>query len=190
MNMRIVSVLLLALLGGSLQGSFPVIAAGVGTGVLMANDRRSNGAYVEDEAIENKAIDYIGKNHHGKVHVNVTSYNRNLLLTGETLTAEQKSEIERFARSIQNVRTITNELVVSGLSSLTSRSSDSMITSEVKLRFMRDKRFNADHVKVVTENGVVYLMGLVSRAEANAATEVASTTGGVQRVMRLFEYLD
>jgi len=188
--MRIISLLLLALIGGALQGCVPVIAAGVGTGVMMANDRRTNGAYVEDEAIENKAIDYISKTYRGKVHVNVTSYNRNVLLSGETPRPEQKSDIDKYVKGIQNVRNITNELVVSGVSSLTARSSDSFVTSDVKLRFMSDKRFNAEHVKVVTENGTVFLIGLVYRAEANAATEVASTTGGVQRVVKLFEYLD
>jgi len=88
------------------------------------------------------------------------------------------------------VRNVSNELIISGTSSLTSRSSDSLITSDVKLRFVQDKRFDADHVKVVTENGTVFLMGIVKRAEADAATEVASMTGGVQRVVKLFEYLD
>lgn len=188
--MRIVSVVLLAMLGGVLQGCVPVVAAGVGTGVLMADDRRTSGAYVEDEAIENKAFDYIGKTYKHNVHVNTTAYNRKVLLSGEVASAEQKSAIERFVKSIQNVREVTNELVVSGVSSLTSRSSDSLVTSDVKLRFVRDKRFKADHVKVVTENGSVFLMGLVYRAEANAATEVASTTSGVQRVIKLFEYID
>jgi osmotically-inducible protein OsmY len=88
------------------------------------------------------------------------------------------------------VRNVNNELVVAGVSSLTTRSSDTLITSDVKFRFMQDKRFEANYIKVVTENGTVYLMGIVKRAEADAATEVASTTGGVQRVVRLFEYLD
>lgn len=188
--MRIVSVLLAALLGGALQGCVPVVAAGAGTSILMADDRRTSGAYVEDEAIENKAFDHIGKTYRQNVHVNTTSYNRKVLLSGEVSSADQKAAIEKYVKSIQNVREVTNELVVSGVSSLTSRSSDSFITSDVKLSFIRDKRFKADHVKVVTENGTVFLMGLVYRAEATAATEVASTTGGVQRVVKLFEYLD
>lgn len=189
--MRIVSLLLLTLLAGSLQGCFPVVAAGVGAGVMMAQDRRTSGAYVEDEAIETKAFDRIGKAYKdSNVHVNVTSFNRNVLISGEVPSEMVKAEIGKLVRGIENVRNVNNELVVSGVSSLTARSSDSLITSDVKLRFVQDKRFNADHVKVVTENGTVFLMGIVKHAEADAATEVASTTGGVQRVVRLFEYLD
>ncbi|HEX5364020.1 MAG TPA: BON domain-containing protein [Gallionella sp.] len=184
-----VSLLLLALLAGSLQGCFPVIAAGVGTGVSMAQDRRTSGAYIEDEAIEDKAVDRIGKRYKDGVHVNVTSFNRTVLVTGEVLSESAKAEIGKLVGGIENVRNVTNELAVSGVSSLTSRSSDSLVTSNVKIRFMRDKRFNAEHVKVVTENGTVYLMGIVTRAEADMATEIASTTSGVMRVTRLFEYL-
>lgn len=188
--MRIVPLLLLALLAGSLQGCFPVVAAGAGAGVMMAQDRRTSGAYVEDEAIETKAFDRIGKQYKNNVHVNVTSFNRNVLISGEAPSEAVKAEIGKLVRGIENVRNVNNELVVSGVSSLTSRSSDTLITSDVKLRFMQDKRFDAGHVKVVTENGSVFLMGIVYRAEADAATEIASTTGGVQRVVRLFEYLD
>ena len=188
--MRIVSLLLLVLVSGSLQGCFPVAVVGVGTGVMMAQDRRTSGAYVEDEAIEDKASSRIANQLKKDVHVNVTSFNRNVLITGEAQSNEVKAEVGRIVSGIENVRNVNNELVVSGPTSLTSRSSDSMITSDVKLRFMSDKRFSADRVKVVTENGTVFLMGIVKRAEADAATEVASTTSGAQRVVRLFEYLD
>ncbi|HZW26038.1 MAG TPA: BON domain-containing protein [Gallionella sp.] len=188
--MRVILLLLLALLAGSLQGCFPVVAAGAGAGVMMAQDRRTSGAYVEDEAIETKAFDRIGKQYKNNVHVNVTSFNRNVLISGEAPSEAVKAEIGKLVRGIENVRNVNNELVVSGVSSLTSRSSDTLVTSDVKLRFMQDKRFDAGHVKVVTENGSVFLMGIVYRAEADAATEIASTTGGVQRVVRLFEYLD
>ena len=188
--MRIVSLLLLVLLSGSLQGCFPVVAVGVGTGVMMAQDRRTSGAYVEDQAIESKASDRIGKQYKDNIHVNVTSFNRNVLISGEVPNDAVKTEIGKLASGIENVRNVSNELVVSGLTSLTSRGSDSLITSNVKIRFVDDKRFKADHVKVVTENGTVFLMGIVKHAEADAATEVASITGGVQRVVKLFEYLD
>lgn len=189
--MRIVSLLLLSLMAASLQGCVPVVAVGVGAGVMMAQDRRTSGAYVEDQAIETKAFDRIGKIYReNDVHVNVTSFNRNVLISGEVPSETVKADIGKLVRDLENVRNVNNELAVSGVSSLTARSSDSLITSDVKLRFVQDKRFNADHVKVVTENGTVFLMGIVKHAEANAATEVASTTGGVQRVVRLFEYLD
>lgn len=188
--MRIVSVLLLVLVSAMLQGCFPVVAAGAGAGALMANDRRTSGAYIEDEAIEDKAVNLLGKQYKDKVHVNVTSFNRNVLVSGEVPNEATRVEIERLITSIQNVRNVNNELAVAGLSGLTSRGSDSLITSSVKLRFMNNKRFNADHIKVVTENGTVYLMGIVKHDEAAAATEIASTTSGVQRVVKLFEYLD
>ncbi|MDD2914187.1 MAG: BON domain-containing protein [Gallionella sp.] len=188
--MRIICLLLVVLVSASLQGCFPVIAAGVGTGVLMSQDRRTGGAYIEDEAIETKAFDRIGKRFKNDAHVNITSFNRNILISGEVQSDAIKTEIGKLVASIENVRNINNELVVSGTSSLTSRGSDSLVTSNVKLRFMNEKRFNAEHIKVVTENGTVFLMGIVKRAEADAATEVTRTTSGVQRVVRLFEYLD
>jgi len=137
-----------------------------------------------------QAFDRIGKLYKNNVHVNVTSFNRNVLISGEVPSEAEKAEIGKLVRGLENVRNVNNELVVSGVSSLTTRSSDSLVTSDVKLRFMQDKRFEANHVKVVTENGTVFLLGIVKRAEAEAATEIASTTGGVQRVVRLFEYLD
>jgi osmotically-inducible protein OsmY len=188
--MRTFSLLLLVLASAALQGCFPVVAVGVGTGVMMAQDRRTSGAYVEDQAIESKAFDQIGKRFKNDAHISITSFNRNVLISGEAPTGAVKTEIGRLVAGIENVRSINNELTVSGSTSMTTRSSDSMITSNVKLRFMGEKRFNAEHVKVITENGTVFLMGLVKRAAAEAATEIASTTSGVQRVVKLFEYLD
>ncbi|MDD3884368.1 MAG: BON domain-containing protein [Gallionella sp.] len=189
--MRIVSLLLLTLLTGALQGCFPVVATGVATGAMMIADRRSSGAYIDDEAIEVKTYDRIGKKYKDNkgVHINVTSFNRNVLLSGEVPNDSVKSDIADMVKTVDNVRNVSNELAVAGVSSLTSRSSDTLITSDVKLRFAQDKRFDANHVKVVTENGTVFLMGLVCEPEATAATELASTTGGVQRVVRLFEYI-
>lgn len=188
--MRKVSLLLLVLLSGSLQGCFPVVAGGVGTGVMMAQDRRTSGAFLEDQTIEFKAGDLIGKQFKDDVHVNATSYNRSVLLSGEVPNENVKAEISKLVYGIENVRNVNNELVVAGVSSLTSRSSDGLITSNIKIGFVRDKRLTAEHVKVVTEYGTVFLMGIVTHAEADAATEIASSTGGVKRVVKLFEYLD
>ncbi len=188
--MRIVSLLLLALLAGSLQGCAPVVVAGVGTGAVMVQDRRTSGTIVEDQSIELKAADAIDKRFKENVHVNVTSYNRSVLLSGEVPSEQVKSEIAKLVYGIENVRNVNNELAVAGVSSLTSRSSDTLITSNVKLGFVRDKRLTAEHVKVVTEYGTVFLMGIVTHAEADAATEIASATSGVKRVVKLFEYLD
>ena len=182
--------LILVAVLGSLQGCFPVIAAGVGTGALMAADRRTTGTYIEDEGIEDKATNLIGTKYKDTVHVNVTSFNRHVLVTGEAPNEEAKADIAKIVESVANVKAVSNELVVSGNTGLTSRSGDSIITGDVKLRFLNNKVFQPDHVKVITENGVVFLMGLVYHKEADAATDIASTTKGVQRVVRVFEYLD
>ena len=181
---------LILMLSASLQGCFPVVAAGAGAGALMASDRRTSGAYVEDEAIEFKAFDRIGKQFKNTVHVNVTSYNRNVLITGEVPDEATRAKVEQVVANILNVNHIYNELVVSGQSSLTARSNDTLITSNVKLRFIGDKRFSANSIKIVTESNTVYLMGIVKRAEAQAAAEVASGSSGVSRVVELFEYVD
>ena len=186
--MRII--FLIMVLSLSLQGCFPVVAAGAGAGVLMAEDRRTSGAYVEDEAIETKAFDRIGKQFKDSVHVNVTSYNRNVLITGEVPDSDTKAQVERIVANIQNVGKIYNELVIGLNSSLTDRSNDTLITSNVKMRFVGDKRFSANSIKVVTEHNIVYLMGIVNHVEAQAAAEVASGSKGVSSVVTLFEYVD
>ncbi len=188
--MRYAGYLLLIALLGALQGCFPVVAAGVGTGVLMAADRRTAGAYIEDEGIENKVISQTNTRYKNTAHINATSFNRHVLITGEAPNEETKAEIGRIAASVPNVKAVSNELVVSGSTSITSRSSDSIITGDVKLHFLNNGVFQPEHIKVITENGTVFLMGLVYRKEAEVATEIASITGGVQRVVKVFEYLD
>ena len=188
--MRQSRLLCLLVLSAVLQGCFPVLATGVGSGALMATDRRSSGIYIEDEAIENKALARIGEQFKQRVHVNVTSFNRKVLLTGEVPDAATRAGIGKIAADVENVRDVHNATVVALPSSLTSRSNDALLTSKVKLNFTNNKRFSPNHVKVVTENEVVYLLGLVKRAEADAASEIASTTGGVRKVVRMFEYLD
>jgi len=189
--MRHQFVLLFAALG-LLQGCVaPVVAAGVGAGVMLsAADRRSAGAMVEDDTIESKSQKRIDEKYKDGARVSVTAYNRFALITGTVASEAAKMDIERIVGSIPNVKGIANELVVGGASGFSAQSSDSLITSDTKFRFVRSKAFKADHVKVVTENSVVYLMGLVTRAEADAASEIASTTKGVQKVVRVFEYID
>jgi len=182
--------MILAAMLGALQGCVPVIAAGVGTGALMASDRRTTGTYIEDEGIENKAVNQIGLKYKDTAHVNLTSFNRHVLITGEAPNEEAKADIAKIAASVANVKAVSNELTVSGKTGYTSRSGDSIITADVKLRFVNNKTFQPDHVKVITENGVVFLMGLVYHKEADAAAEITSTTGGVLRVVKVFEYLD
>lgn len=172
-----------------LQGCFPLVAGGVGAGAAMVADRRTSGAYVEDEGIEWRAASALRDRMGDAVHVNVTSFNRNVLLTGEAPSEAHRAEIERVVSAVSNVRGITNEVQVAGIASLTSRSNDSVITSKVKARFVDAATFGAHHVKVVTEASTVYLLGLVTRREADAATNVARTTSGVRKVVRVFEYI-
>ena len=179
-------ILTLPLLGGCAAVVLGGAAAG---GVLLAEDRRTVGTVTEDQGIEIKASSRIGDRVRD-AHLNMTSFNRLLLLTGEVPSAAAREEAERIARGVENVRGVFNEIQVSGNSALSVRANDSYLTSKVKARFVDGQKFSPVHIKVITENSVVYLMGLVKRAEADAATEVARTTGGVQKVVRLFEYLD
>ena len=167
-----------------------VVGGAAAGGVMVAQDRRTVGTMTEDEGIEQKVSGRIGERFKDGAHVNATSYNRMVLLTGEVPDAAAKTEVERIARGVENVRGVYNETVASGVTSYTARSNDSIITSKVKGRFLDAGKFNALHVKVVTENNVVYLMGLVKKQEAADATDIARTTSGVQKVVRVFEYLD
>ena len=173
-----------------LSGCFPMVATGVGAGALMASDRRTSGAYLEDQEIELKATGRISEEFKNQVHVNITSFNRSVLLTGEVPTQAARDRIEQIARSIQNVRAISDETAVMNLSSLGSRSNDAYLTTKVKTRFLDSKAFSANLVKVLTERGTVYLMGIVSHQEGDAAAGIASTTSGVLKVVTLFEYTD
>lgn len=189
--MRPLLALLLASVFPLLHGCAPLVIGGAAAGgVMVAQDRRTVGTVTEDEGIELKTAGRISERYRDGVHVNVTSFNRSVLLTGEVPDAATRTEIERIARGVENVRNVYNETVVSGVTSFTARSNDGIITSKVKGRFVDAGKFNALHVKVVTENNVVYLMGLVKRQEAADATEIARTTSGVQKVVRVFEYLD
>ena len=166
-----------------------VVGGAAGAAALMVDDRRTSGAYVEDESIETKATLRINQRIPDG-HINKTSYNRIVLLTGEAPSEQARVEAERIVRGIENVRGVQNELIVGPTTTLMIRSNDTVQTSKVKARFVDAKRFHANHVKVVTENGVVYLLGIVRRKEADDAAEIARTTSGVQRVVRVFEYLD
>lgn len=176
------------LVGPALQGCIPVAAVGVGAGVAAFNDRRTSGATIEDEGIELRAGNRISERWGDKVHINVTAYNRSVLLTGEAPDEATKAALEKLVGAVANVRSIVNEIAVAGISAYSARANDSYLTSKVKARFVDANRFNALQVKVVTENGVVHLLGIVTQAEANAATELARTTGGVRKVVKVFEY--
>ena len=174
-----------------LQSCVPlVVGAGVGAGVMMAEDRRTNATLLEDQTIEIKAANRISEKYKDQGNISVTSYNRFVLLTGQAPTEEIRQDVAVLVLEVPNVRNVQNEVVVAGTSSTTSRASDSLLTSRVKGRLSQNKDVGASHVKVVSENGSVFLMGLVTHAEAESAAQTAATTSGVQRVVKVFEYLD
>jgi osmotically-inducible protein OsmY len=156
----------------------------------MAEDRRSSGTYLDDEGIEFKAAARIGEKYTDNTHVNVTSYNKIVLLTGEVANVDAKSDIARITAAIPGVRQVVNELVVGTVSTLTQRSSDTYMTTRVKTRFIDGRRFQPNHVKVVSEAGIVYLMGIVKKSEAAAAADIASGAKDVKKVVQVFEYRD
>lgn len=178
-----------AALGGALSACAPIMLGGAAMGALVATDRRTSGAQLEDEGIELRAIGRITENLGDRVHVNVTSYNRQVLLSGEVPSAQDKQLIEQIVSRVDNVRLIANELAVLGASSLTQRSSDALITGKVKAAMVDTRDLYANAFKVVTERGTVYLMGRVTQREATRATEIARSTGGVQKVVRLLEII-
>jgi osmotically-inducible protein OsmY len=183
----LVALLLLSVL---LSGCPAVMVTGAGAGVMAAEDRRTLGTITEDQSIEFKTSNRVSEKHKDRVHLNVTSYNRMVLLTGEVPSEEVKRDVERIARSVENVRSVTNELTVGIPTTLSNRANDTYVTSKVKARFVDGQRFNPLHVKVVTENGVVYLLGLVRQQEAKDAVDIARRTEGVKKVVTVFDYLN
>lgn len=170
-----------------LSGCFAAAVGGIGAAALMADDRRTTGVYIEDENIEWKALAML-KQKFGGSHVNPISYNRKVLLTGEALTEDLKKQIGEEVRKIASVVDVANEIQVAGASSLAARGNDALITSNVKARMFNNGKFSPNHVKVVTEAGTVYLLGIVSQSEGDAAADIARTTSGVRGVVKVFEY--
>jgi osmotically-inducible protein OsmY len=170
-----------------LQGCFPAVVGGAAVGVMSAHDRRSTGTQTDDEATEWKAKLKVPDQYKETAHVNFTSYNRRLLITGEVPNDEAKAAIESQVRMIDGVREVYNELGVGPVSSLGSRSTDSFIDSKVKARLVDSNQISANHIKVVTERAIVHLMGIVNDREAKVAVAVARTTSGVKKVVNLME---
>jgi len=175
-----------------LQACVPAVVGGAAVGAGVAHDRRTVGSIIDDENIEIKTAIKISQDKGLKdlVHVNVISMNGVVLLTGEASTTEARDQVLTHARSVNGVRRITNELRISEPSSYGSRSRDSLITSAVKSRFLVTKDLDPSRIKVVTEANVVYLMGLVTQAEGDLAAERAATIEGVERIVKVFEYID
>jgi osmotically-inducible protein OsmY len=172
-----------------LSSCIPLVITGVAATAQVATDRRSTGTQLDDELIEDKTVATIFERYKREVHVNVTSYNGIVLLTGEVPAENWRNDIVDIARGMPKARSVQNELLLGPLTDLSSRTNDTFITSKVKARFVETNRFQINHVKVVTERGVVYLMGIVRRDEGDAASDIARTTSGVQRVVKVFEYI-
>ena len=192
MTLRPLAAPVLAILAATvpLSGCVPLVAgAAVAGTALVATDRRSVGAQADDESIELKIANVRNSRWGDQVHINVTSYNGIVLLSGEAPDAAIKGTMEEIARTTASVKRVYDEVEVRPATSMSDRTNDTYITSKVKARFVEQTAFSATHVKVVTERGVVYLMGLVRKDEGDAAARIASTTSGVNRVVKLFEYI-
>ena len=188
---KLTYVMLAGLALSQLQGCAAVVVGGAATGTAVALDRRTAGVYLSDQEIELRALSRLHETFPKQSdNISATSYNRQVLLTGQVPDAATRSRATEVVKAIPDVRTVFNELALSGVTSLTSDANDVAITSQVKARMLRDERVPGSKIKVVTEAGVVYLMGLVSKSEADAAIDIARTTSGVTKVVTLFEYLD
>ena len=167
----------------------PLMIAGVAGTAMVASDRRTSGAQLEDESIELRAKARIRDNLGERVHVNVTSFNRQVLLTGEVTAEKDRQAVVQLVERIENVKAVVNELAVMPMSNLSERSNDLLIVAKVKASFVDSRDLFANSFKVVTERGTVYLMGRVTQREANSATQLTRNVGGVNKVVRLFEII-
>lgn len=177
-------------LAAALAGCAPLLVGGAAvSGALIATDRRTSGAVLEDQSIELKAKARIREAVGDRVHVNVTSYNRSVLLTGEAPAEADRATVEATVARIENVRGVLNEVKISPIVSLAEMSNDALITSKVKASLVDARDVFANAFKVVTEHGVVYLLGRVTEREADRAVEIARGVGGVRKVVKVFEII-
>jgi osmotically-inducible protein OsmY len=194
--MKPVSILLVVSLAAtSIYGCAPVVVGGAVAGGSALHDRRSVGTFVDDQGIEMKARLAIHDNRElsEQVHVSVTSFNGVVLLTGQAPTETLRQQVQDIVAGVENVRLVHNEISIAAPNSMMTRSSDTLITAKVKTALFNIKGiedFDPTRVKVVTEDGVVYLMGLVHRREADAVTDQARQVSGAMKIVKVFEYLD
>ncbi|MFT4560830.1 MAG: osmotically-inducible protein OsmY [Gammaproteobacteria bacterium] len=187
---RYVSWFLAILTLTSLSGCAGILVGSAATSAVVAHDERTTGTFVEDQAIELKALDAIRSNAELKENTNVstTSYNQVVLVTGQAPTARLKAAAISAISKLEKVRHVYDEIALAAPSSIISRSGDSVLTAKVKTKLFTLRHVDATKVKVVTDNGVVYLMGILSTESSNLAAAAASEVGGVQKVVKLFEY--
>jgi len=191
-HIKLLHLLILLCLMPYITGCAIVAVGGAATAATVAVDRRTAGTQIEDQTIEVKAGQVLNSDPELKeqAHWNVTSYNTVVLLTGETPTDAMRQKALELVASVDKVTHVYNEITIAAPSSMVARTSDSYITTKVKTQMFANKELTGIEIKVVTEKGVVYLMGIVSRAESEVATEIARQTGGVQKVVKLFQYTD
>ncbi|MEZ5703737.1 MAG: BON domain-containing protein [Burkholderiaceae bacterium] len=178
-----------ALCVASVAACTPLVVGGALTGAMVAVDRRSSGAQLDDQGIELRAANRLRDQLGNRARVSVTSYNRHVLLTGEAASEAAKAEAEAILRSIDSVGPIYNELAITNSPSFSEKASDGLLTGRVKTGLVEIRELSANAFKVVSERGTVYLMGRVTQKEANMAIEVARTTKGALRVVRVMEIL-
>lgn len=172
-----------------LSACAPLIVGGAAVGALVAIDRRTSGAQLEDEGIELRAASRLREALGDRAHVNITSYNRQVLVTGEVPNDAARQQVEQIVSRVENVRAVVNDLAVLGNATLAQRSNDVLITGKVRASLVDAKDLFAGAFKVVTERGTTYLMGRVTQREADRATAITRTVGGVQKVVRIFEII-
>lgn len=171
----------------SLSGCVPLVLGGAAGGALVVTDRRTSGTQLDDQGIELRANKVLRNSPVEPAHIDVTSYNRRVLLTGEVPNAQDKQLAEQLVSRVENVNAIVNELHIGENASFSQRSSDTLITGKVKASIVDARDLYANAFKVITENGTVYLMGRVTQREAERATDIARSVSGVQRVVRIFD---
>ena len=175
-------------IAGSLTACVPLVLGGAAAGTaLVATDRRTSGAQLEDEGIELRALSRVRENFGTRVRVSTVSFNRQVLLIGEVPNLQDKQAVEDMVKKIQNVTSVVNELGVRSSPSLVDRSSDLLITGRLKAAILDARDLQSNAFKVVTENNTVYLLGRVTKREADRVTDIARTIPGTQRVVRIFE---
>jgi osmotically-inducible protein OsmY len=173
-----------------LSGCAPLVLGGAAVGaVMVATDRRTVGIQLEDQSIELRASNRLREQLADRANVSVTSYNRIVLLTGEVPAEADRARVEETVRGVDNVRAVVNELAVMAPTSLTERARDGMLSTRVRAALIDARDVDSMAFKIVTERSVVHLMGRVTEAEAQRATEIARTIPGVQRVVRVFELI-
>ena len=176
-------------LGASLSACFPLIVGGAMMGTMVVIDRRTSGAQLDDQNIELRAASRVSDKMGQRAHVNITSFNRRVLLTGKEPSLPDKELAEQTVVGLESVQSVVNELALAGNTSLTQRSSDTLITGRVKAALLDTNNLNLNAFKVVTERGTVYLMGRVTQREADRASETVRSISGVQKVVRVFEII-